>query len=466
LGDRLPGWRAGLTGRTSAVIGSVAVGCFMQGGFYAAGRAGVLALVLCAAVLTTWRGSWDVTDRRLILTSVVLIVWAGLNGVVRGSWLDAVPASATVVAFSLMFLVARRLSGAERRMAVVGVVAVGAVVAVAGLWGVGMHRGPWAAPEGQVWRSLAGTTYWNATAAILVMLAVVALAWCARDPAASAPAVAGAVLLAGAAATLSRGGALAALAGIICLGILGGIGASRAWVPPLVGAGLIMLGLVPSIPVTSAPNPGAALLGLGVGLTVTVLLSRRMPTVSLRWIVLGVAAGAVALGALILPVLASRVTVASPRWSTWDAALRIVAEHPLIGVGPGRLVLVWRDAAGVTHGTTLVHNEWLQLLGELGAVGAGLVLVMAVVVMRPVVHGLHGPQPVFARAGFAAAAVFVIASTFDFLWHLIAIPVLLAMILGCAVPSTTQPSNPQVLDRALIPVPEHDPSPHPTERSR
>jgi O-antigen ligase len=179
-----------------------------------------------------------------------------------------------------------------------------------------------------------------------------------------------------------------------------------------------------------------------------------------------VAAAAVVLAALIIPALASRVTLASPRWSTWRAAMGIVAEHPLIGVGPGRLVLVWRDAAGVTHGTTLVHNEWLQLLGELGAVGAGLVLAMAVVVMRPVVRGLQGPQPVFARAGLAAATVFLIASTFDFLWHLIAIPVLLAMILGCAAPSTTQPSNPQVPARALIPVPEHDPIPPPTERSR
>ena len=328
-----------------------------------------------------------------------------------------------------------------------------------------MHRGPWAAPEAQVWRSLAGTTYWNATAAILVMLGVVALAWCARDPAAMAPAVAGAVLLAGAAATLSRGGALAAVAGIACLGVLGGTGALRASVPPLVGAGLIMLGLVPSIPVSSAPNPGAALLGLGVGLTASVVLSRRMPTLSLRWAVLGVAAGAVVLGALIIPALASRVTLASPRWSTWRAAMRIVAEHPLIGVGPGRLVLVWRDAAGVTHGTTLVHNEWLQLLGELGAVGAGLVLVIAVVVMRPVVRGLSGPQPVFARAGLAAATVFLIASTFDFLWHLIAIPVLLAIILGSAAPNMTQPSSQQLPGRALIPVPEHDPRPHPTERS-
>jgi len=190
-----------------------------------------------------------------------------------------------------------------------------------------------------------------------------------------------------------------------------------------------------------------------------------MPTLSSRRAVLGVAAGAVVLGGLTIPALAPRVTLASPRWSTWDAALRIVAEHPLIGVGPGRLVLVWRDAAGVTHGTTLVHNEWLQLLGELGAVGAGLVLVMAVVVMRPVVRGLHGPQPVSARAGLAAATVFLIASTFDFLWHLIAIPVLLAVVLGSAAPSRTQPSNPQVPNRALSPVPEHDPIPHPTERS-
>jgi hypothetical protein len=71
FGHGMPGWPGGLTGRASAVIGCVAFGSFMQGGFYSAGRMGVLALVLCAAVLTTWRGSWDLTDRRLTFTSVV-----------------------------------------------------------------------------------------------------------------------------------------------------------------------------------------------------------------------------------------------------------------------------------------------------------------------------------------------------------------------------------------------------------
>jgi len=157
-GHRLPGWPGGLTGRASAVIGSVAFGCLMQGGFYSSGRAGVLALVLCAAVLTTWRESWDLTDRRLTLTSVVVIAWAVLNGAVRGSWLDAVPASATVVAFTLMFLVARRLSGDERRTASVGVVAVGWSSRWPGCGGLrciaarGRHRrgrcgGPWPGPR-------------------------------------------------------------------------------------------------------------------------------------------------------------------------------------------------------------------------------------------------------------------------------------------------------------------------------
>jgi hypothetical protein len=72
---------------------------------------------------------------------------------------------------------------------------------------------------------------------------------------------------------------------------------------------------------------------------------------------------------------------------------------------------------------------------------------------------------VFARAGLAAATVFLIASTFDFLWHLIAIPVLLAMILGSAAPSTIQPPSQSVPSRARFPVPANDQIPHPTERS-
>lgn len=439
----------------------------MQGGFYADGRAGVLALVLCAAVLTDWRTAWDLTDRRVVITSGLLVCWAGFNGAARGAWSDAVPASATVVGFTLMLLVARRLSPHERRTSVGGVLSIGLVVAVAGWSGVTLHRGPWAAPEGPFWRSMAATTYWNATAAILVMLGVLALTRCVGKPSDPVPAFTAAVLLAGAAATLSRGGALAAAAGIGCLIALCGTGALRAVLPPIIGASLILLGLVPALPVSSAPNPAAALLAAAVGLATTVLLARRMSVASPRRVLLVVVTGFVVLGSVALAPLAPRLSLASPRWGTWQAALGEVADHPLAGVGPGRLVLVWRDDAGVTHGTALAHNEWLQLLAELGAVGALLVLVMGVAVAGPLIRGLRGSEPLVARAGLAVATSFLVASTFDFLWHLIAVPVLAALILGIASPSTAGRSSSLGTSPGVIPVPEPESATaRPTGRSQ
>jgi hypothetical protein len=436
----------------------------MQGGFYNPGRAVVLAMVGCAALLTSWRGTWTATDRGIAGASALLVMWAGGVAAARGSWVDAAPASATAVAFALMLLVARRMSQPERRVAGRGVVAVGALLAAAGLWSVAAHQGPWAAPEGPLWRSAAGTTYWNATAAILVVLAMVVITWCARTPRAGLPAVTGAVLVAGAASTLSRGGAAAAVVGIACLGALGGVVALRAAVPSLVGAGVLLAGLVPSMPVASAPKPGTALLAATAAVLATVALARRMPAVSSRAIGLTAAIGAVVLAVAAVPTVATRLTLATPRWGTWQAAWATAVEHPVGGVGPGRLMLVWRDPAGVMHATALAHNEWLQLLAELGVVGVSLVVLLAVPVVRPLLEGLHSADPLPARAALAAVTAFGVASAFDFLWHLLVIPALLAFILGAAIP--VEAGSEPATDRS--PMPEHQGAlerPHPSERN-
>lgn len=441
---------SGMTFRTATVISSFAVGCFMQGGFYQGGLAAVMGLIVCAAMLTTWRGTWDRTDRGLAVAAVLLSAWAGL----RGSWLDALPTMAIVLSFTAMFLVARRLAHDERRTTAAGVVLVGLVLAVAGCAGVALHRGPWAAVEGPYWRSMAGTTYWNATAAILVVIAVVVLTWFTGRPSGPIPAVTAALLLAGAAATLSRGGALAAAAGLAGIAALGGASALRALLPPALGAGVIMLGLVPAMPVSAAPNPAAAMSGAALGLWTTVQPTPALTKASPRRILLTALAAVLTLALVVLPPLAGRVTVASPRWGTWQAAWAQVMDHPWTGVGAGQLAVVWCDSSGVTHATTLVHNEWLQLLAELGAVGFSLVAAMGVFVLQALVGGLHSGDRLAARAGLAAVTALMIASTFDFLWHLIPIPVLAGLILGCAVPSAPQQARRDSPDPQVVPVPE------------
>src|SRR5215471_3448253 len=60
------------------------------------------------------------------------------------------------------------------------------------------------------------------------------------------------------------------------------------------------------------------------------------------------------------------------RWPVWQAALRLILEHPVIGVGAG----VFEVAEGPSHGGSgkwsTVHNSFLQIGAELGIPGLAL----------------------------------------------------------------------------------------------
>ena len=82
-------------------------------------------------------------------------------------------------------------------------------------------------------------------------------------------------------------------------------------------------------------------------------------------------------------VAEARGNLASPdRTGALHAALRLVAQHPLTGTGPGQADLRWK---GHDHGSQLyayVHNEYLQVTAELGLVGLGLLAVLLVAITR------------------------------------------------------------------------------------
>ncbi|MEY4641973.1 MAG: hypothetical protein RLZZ227_1967 [Pseudomonadota bacterium] len=58
---------------------------------------------------------------------------------------------------------------------------------------------------------------------------------------------------------------------------------------------------------------------------------------------------------------------AQTRWSDMGTAARLVAQHPLVGVGAGMNIFAMNDARGATW--TEVHNVYLQLGLELGVPG-------------------------------------------------------------------------------------------------
>jgi O-antigen ligase len=161
----------------------------------------------------------------------------------------------------------------------------------------------------------------------------------------------------------------------------------------------------------------AALLGVVLLLTVALLLSQsRGGLVSLAVVLVFtvVLAGPVrpravvavlaivAVGVTYLVVLAPAATLervttfanagGTGRGDLWNVALRVAEDHPLLGVGAGNFILVEPEysASGINISridivfdqTKVVHNTFLQLLTELGAIGlAAFLLVVGAAVV-------------------------------------------------------------------------------------
>ena len=137
-------------------------------------------------------------------------------------------------------------------------------------------------------------------------------------------------------------------------------------------------------------------------------------------------------------VVQARGNLASPdRTGALHAALRLVAQHPLTGTGPGQADLRWK---GHDHGSqlyTYVHNEYLQVAAKLGLVGLVLLAALLVGITR-LLWGARPTGPAGATwAGvIAATAAFAVPSGFDFVWHLPAIVLTVTLPIGLVLPRT------------------------------
>jgi O-antigen ligase len=196
------------------------------------------------------------------------------------------------------------------------------------------------------------------------------------------------VLVAGAAATVSRGGALALCAAVAVL---------------LVRRVLPVRVLVGAFAAAAVAVPVAALVA---GPT----LSRAFQEKSY--------------------IAASNVDTRELRWR---AAARMAAEHPLLGVGPGGFRAEYAAAshnAEPAEQTPVAHNMFLEVAAELGVPGfgvfIGLVAVALVAVERVVRAGGDRTAMVGVQAATAAvvvAATFLSEQYYLPLWLLVAIAV-------------------------------------------
>ena len=438
-------WTTGLAGLLLLV--AVAAGLLGQGAYYTRVRwyLGVLVATGAVLALVAWPPTRD--DARLppVVAALALATWAVLDAALLG-----VPAAGAGPALLLLGLVAvllvcRRLQPEDREVLLLGVVGVGLLVALAGWLGVAGRVGSWAWLGDGIWRASSTLTYPNAAAAVLVPVALMVLARLVDAPGSLPLALAATGLLAGAAATLSRAAALALAVGLVVLaGLRGPRATVRAALGPCLGALVALVGLVPSMPAAAPARPALALVGLGAGLAIAAVLARLRAVAAVALVVGGVLAGCVAVavaaggvGDAAGLVAETRITLASPdRSGAVAAALRVAAEHPLTGAGPGQADLRWRGADGGTRFFGYAHNEYAQVAAELGLVGLALLAVLLVALGRLLWRARATGPAVAGWAGVvAAAAAFVVHSGFDFVWHLPAVLLTVTLLVGVVLPA-------------------------------
>lgn len=467
---------AGLPLPALLLLLALATGAAAQGGYHVAGQVGLAALLagaLLASVLALAQSRdrhWPALLAAPVPAAGALATWAVLSGARAGDARGSLPIVGLLGGISVVIVVCRRLSRAERELLVWGTVAVGALVATTGWIGVAFRRPPWALESSGVWRAATTLTYANAAAGLLVPLALVALAGlCGASRVRSAsgssssarrtplPLLAAAACLVtlGAAATLSRFGLLTlSLGGVALTLLLGPRRFLRRAAAPALGAAVAFVSLLPSVPGDHPARPALACVGLAAGLLIAVagpsalgglLRALGRPRAAVALIALGVAAtGTLALlGPTLHAISAVRLTLASPaRTQSTQAALRLAATHPLTGVGPGNAGLSWTGPGGARLFSRYAHDEYLQILVELGAIGAGLLGVLLVGAGAQVARGRRfAPSPAVWAGAVAGLAAFGLHSGADFLWHIPVIPLTAALLIGITAAPTTAPGG-------------------------
>ena len=430
-----------------ALLTAIAAAAFGRGAFFSTVQWFVVVLIAVAFTLALGARAFSVADLAsgYFLAGVLLALWALLRAAVAGtpgsglSWVLFGAGTAAVVSVS------RRLDAASRAMLLSGVLAVGVAVAVTGWLGVALHQRPWGLPSQGLWRAASTLTYANATAALLVPLALVALARLTATPRPAYLALAATCLLTGAGATLSRAGAAAFAAGLLVLcWALGARATARAAAGPMAGAGVALLGLVPSWAVTAPGRPLVAATAAAAGLALSVLIQR----VPLRALILPAAGAALAAALLMIyrapevhgavhALTHARFTLASPdRSGEAAAAMHMIGRHPVAGVGPGHGTLRWIGPGGGLRVDRFDHDGYLQVLTDLGIIGAVLAAAFLAAVGQLLWRGRPGLPRRAAWAGAAAAAAaFLLHSAFDFIWQVPAIPLTVGAIAGLGIPS-------------------------------
>jgi O-antigen ligase len=408
-----------------------------HGGFHATELVIVVVLIAvalaCALRATPLR--WSDVGAPTV-AAAALAAWYVIAGVAAGHLSGAGPAVGLLFGAAATVAIVRRVDVGGREFVLVGVLVVGALVALCGWIGVAFHRGPWAIEDNGLWRAASTITYANATGGFCGAMALVALDRVVVGVSRRLSAALAMVCLVGLLATASRGAIVGFVVGFALLVGLRHRRHLSHLLAPLLGAAASFGALAPSLPSGHDARPGIAIVGLAAGCAISLAPAGPAIAAAVACAALGFASPTLRheVGDAWSPISSQRITADSAdRAHERRAALQLAEDHLATGVGPGNVTLTWDVYyfVPVRLSVHYAHDEYLQMLVESGTVGLAIAVAGIGAVLLATARNARSAPSRLAAAGIVSAlAMLAVHSATDFLWHVPLVPLTMSALIG------------------------------------
>jgi tetratricopeptide (TPR) repeat protein len=131
----------------------------------------------------------------------------------------------------------------------------------------------------------------------------------------------------------------------------------------------------------------------------------------------------------------------SHRYQYWQAAFHAFRSEPWRGIGPGTFQFYWAQHNSLKEFVLNAHSLYFETLAELGIVGALLIVCLFVTVLAAGIWRAirsKSTERITVAAAVAGFAAFCAAAAFDWVWQIGAIPMVALLLAAIALNATNE----------------------------